>query len=76
MNERIRQLAKQATNSVEIVNPDTSITHHREFFDQEKFAELLVRECDRYARGAWEHGPLLGRDLLIHFGFEKLTDTE
>ena len=43
-------------------------------FDSEKFAELIVRECDRYARSAWEHGPLLGRDLLIHFGIEKIKD--
>lgn len=43
-------------------------------FDSEKFAELIVRECDRYARNAWEHGPLLGRDLLIHFGVEETSD--
>jgi hypothetical protein len=43
-------------------------------FDSEKFAELIVRECDRYARSAWEHGPLLGRDLLIHFGVEEMSD--
>ena len=40
----------------------------------EKYAELIVRECDRYARSAWEHGPLLGRDLLIHFGIEEPND--
>ncbi len=45
MNERIKELAEQATDTVEIVNPDTGITHHREFFDKEKFAELIVREC-------------------------------
>ena len=43
-------------------------------FDTEKFAELIVRECDRYARNTWEHGPLLGRDLLIHFGIEEMSD--
>mgnify|MGYP001018260161 FL=1 len=43
-------------------------------FDSEKFAELIVRECDRYARSVWEHGPLLGRDLLIHFGVEETSD--
>ena len=43
-------------------------------FDSEKFAELIVRECDRYARSAWEHGPLLGKDLLIHFGVEEMSD--
>ena len=42
---RIQQLAEQATDVVEVVNPDTGITHHREFFDQDKFAELIVREC-------------------------------
>jgi hypothetical protein len=43
-------------------------------FDTEKFAELIVRECDRYARSVWEHGPLLGKDLLIHFGVEEMSD--
>ena len=43
-------------------------------FDTEKFAELIVKECDRYARSVWEHGPLLGRDLLIHFGIEEISD--
>jgi len=45
MNERIRQLAEQATSfdfggerGFDGVNP-------REFFDKEKFAELIVREC-------------------------------
>ena len=43
-------------------------------FDSDKFAELIVRECDRYARSVWEHGPLLGKDLLIHFGVEEMND--
>ena len=43
-------------------------------FDSEKFAELIVRECDRYDRNAWEHGPLLGRDLLIHFGIVEMSN--
>jgi len=34
-------------------------------------AELIVQECDRYARSAWEHGELLGGDLKRHFGIEK-----
>ena len=45
-------------------------------FDTEKFAELIVKECDRYARSVWEHGPLLGRDLLIHFGVEEIKDEQ
>ena len=43
-------------------------------FDSDKFAELIVRECDRYARSVWEHGPLLGKDVLIHFGIEEMSD--
>ena len=39
-----------------------------------RFAELIVRECNRYACGTWEHGHLLGRDLLIHFGIEQPQD--
>ena len=45
MNKQIQELSEQATDTVEIVNPDTGITHHREFFDKEKFAELIVAEC-------------------------------
>jgi hypothetical protein len=45
MNEQIEQLALQATDTIEIVNPDTGITHNREFFDKEKFAQLIVQEC-------------------------------
>ena len=44
MNERIQELAEQATDVIEIVNPDTGVTHTREFFDREKFALLLMRE--------------------------------
>jgi len=34
-------------------------------------AKLIVRECDRYARSAWEHGELLGGDLKRHFGIDE-----
>ena len=81
MNERIRELAEQATDTVEIVNPDTGITHHREFFDKEKFAELIVRECTRTIENTIEtdcitDGEKLGcefaiLDLLKHFGVEE-----
>jgi len=70
MNERIQQLAEQATDTVEIVNPDTGITHHREFFDKEKFAELIVRECAGFRN---ELGVALCTDpgaLHRYFGIE------
>ena len=69
MNERIKLLALQATDTVEIVNPDTGITHHREFFDKEKFAELIVRECmDVVAKKC--ASPTAYQALAEHWGVE------
>ena len=63
MNERILELAKQAgikANSEQAMSPQEQL-----------FAELIVRECDLYARRNWEHGTLLGGDLLNLFGVER-----
>jgi len=84
MNERIRQLIEQATDTIEIVNPDTGITHYREFFDKEKFAELIVRECALVAK-TLPHTPErhwvtdsvtyipvhCEQNILKHFGVEE-----
>ena len=48
MNERIQQLAQQAT-SIQGPTPYNPLTF--EVFDKEKFAELLVRECAVYCEG-------------------------
>jgi len=48
MNERIKQLAEQAT-SIQGPTPYNPLTF--EVFDKEKFAELLVRECAVYCEG-------------------------
>jgi len=45
MNERIQELLSKATDTVEITNTNTGITHHREFVDQEKFAQLIIDDC-------------------------------
>jgi len=60
MNQQIQQLAKQAGIDD---NPD------QEGLDL--FAQLIVKECDLYARRNWEHGALLGGDLLNYFGVER-----
>jgi hypothetical protein len=62
MNERIKQLVEQAGTDVsgKWISVDNA----------EKFAELIIRDCDRYARGTWEHGELLGGDLKRLFGFD------
>ncbi len=73
MNELIAELkAKCIVREMRGTNASDSYMVDR--FDSEKFAELIVRECDRYARNTWEHGPLLGRDLLIHFGIVEMSD--
>ena len=44
MNERIRQLAEEATSIVEMVSSYGYMSSYANF-DREKFAELIVREC-------------------------------
>ena len=63
MNEQIQELMKQAgtDSSGKWMGVDNA----------EKFAELIILECDRYARSTWEHGALLGGDLKRLFGFEE-----
>jgi hypothetical protein len=53
MNERIRQLAEQATTYIELVPG-----HSGEgwIFDKEKFAQLIVEECARACLAATEPG--------------------
>ena len=45
MNERIKELAEQATSSRIEYDPKTMMTERIQEFDKEKFAELIVREC-------------------------------
>jgi hypothetical protein len=73
MNERIKALKEQAFDTVWDLDKTTigPSTHFVPEGFEQKFAELIIRECDRYARSTWEHGELLGRDLLIHFGVEE-----
>ena len=44
MNERIRELEKQATTVVEGWSDENGTTRYYEF-NRDKFAELIVREC-------------------------------
>jgi len=67
MNERIQELLIQS----EVFNKDRTVMKGVTGYELNKFAQLIVQECDRYARSAWEHGDLLGRDLLIHFGVKE-----
>ena len=48
MNERIKLLAEQATSIVDMKHEGyrgKGYTEQVEFFDKEKFAELIIKEC-------------------------------
>jgi hypothetical protein len=63
MNERIRQLAEQATSVFENMDGEWY-----EDFDKEEFARLIVQECARVAlnTGCGD----IEDELLKHFGVE------
>ena len=83
MNERIRELVKQAGGEFwqrlenDVVNPEAFVT-----FDPpqslEKFAELIVRECIRVPYDMWDKAEL-NADMAVkiehrvreHFGVEE-----
>jgi hypothetical protein len=79
MNERIKQLAKEAAREMN----ETGTYSEPKF--QEKFAELIVRECEKVIRAeiavtdidgeaerAWEMGMECGVGLIKeHFGVEE-----
>jgi hypothetical protein len=58
MNERIKELAEQATDK----------EHGYSFFDREKFAELIVRECADIATINSHQQYSAGHYVLKHFG--------
>ena len=77
MNERIDKLAEQAGYK----HPDAvGRCEDYAYFDHEKFAELIVRECvsivDDAERGGsneiWDNAvKFIKRDLQEHFGVEE-----
>ena len=66
MNERIKKLKEQATSYTWNGNDVT------EELDEQKFAELIVRECAKIADIADESKcEWIGGNILIHFGVEE-----
>ena len=79
MNERIKELAEQATSIVESPPNREGWTSSYAYFDKEKFAELIVQECiwalwteecrtsdlasEEYTRGS--------NKIKQHFGIEE-----
>jgi hypothetical protein len=72
MNERIRELAEQATTVVEGWSDENGTTRYYEF-NKEKFAELIVRECANVAFDHWYKTNQNSAKLTIlkHFGVES-----
>ncbi len=75
MNERIRELLKQATKEVWGNNEFNGSPEFEGYeVDQEKFAELIVRECcDKINNHIQINNPndcLLVLDIKEHFGVE------
>jgi hypothetical protein len=85
MNERIRELAEQAYEQkpLMVVNPQTYLPEHKignggvpmyiREFNQEKFAELIVRECADIAYKFDEPklsgpGMIIGNRITENFG--------
>ena len=64
MNERIKELIKQATTLEE---HKWGVSYDN--FDKEKFAELIVRECIDYC--GENLSKTVGGALKIHFGVEE-----
>ena len=82
MNERIQKLALQAGEYVNSVYTppvrsktpgkiweDGHIDWHPQF--NEKFAELIVRECVQVARAGIEFGPSMEEAVYTYFGVEE-----
>ena len=82
MNERIRQLAEQATIKTSYQYQtwgDRIATGHKEQFDKEKFAELIVADCLDVVAMRMYLGPVemcrqeckaLASEIKEHFGVE------
>ena len=70
MNERIKELIKQATT---IEEHKWGVSYDN--FDKEKFAELIVRECEQVSlknsHRDDDMGAIIARQIRQHFGVEE-----
>ena len=72
MNEKIKELRQQATI---IVGAESGFAFDREVLDEEKFAELIVKECIEVVerqKCKMSYGPtFVIEDIKQHFGVEE-----
>jgi hypothetical protein len=73
MNQRIQELAEQATTIVEMVGPQGYASSYANF-DREKFAELIVRECIEQVKDFYQEDRFdcfnAAERIKEHFGVE------
>ena len=69
MNERIKQLAEQATEEVMRNTPSFLVTNE---MWKEKFAELIIKETLDVARAGIEYGD--GMDSAVYIYFDLKDD--
>jgi len=68
MNQRIKELLKQATKEVDPYDRVWVFSK----VDQAKFAELIVRECSIICKESGDvPAVLVSEDILLHFGVEE-----
>jgi hypothetical protein len=70
MNGRIEELKQQAADYVDSIDNGIDIEEYRKLLDQ-KFAELIVRECANFVDSAISDGGVDGRILKEHFGVKE-----
>jgi hypothetical protein len=75
MNERIKELEDQATTIYE--KPVSGGWQKAEYFDKEKFAELIVKECAYIAKhhvsniSTYSDAEFVDEQIKQHFGVEE-----
>ena len=72
MNERIKKLAEQAREYATTRHPvsNTTLSVNSDLFEQ-KFAELIVRECANYITEYYPHSRYEAFYMKKHFGVEE-----
>ena len=71
MNERIKELAEQATSHMPGRPPYDSLTF--DVFNKQKFAELIVKECINIVKQRWINPDedVIAEEIKQHFGVEE-----
>jgi hypothetical protein len=79
LNERIEKLAEQATSIVESPKNAYGWGSSYAYFDKEKFAELIVKECverasigNGHGNNQWDRAlTFAAKNIKEHFGVEE-----